>query len=290
MRRSRAHPRALQAAYDHARDLHPQVEVKFTEWRDRVRLLVTRRSGQADAQVVEAVIAASHVSDLYLAIACDLGHDDAWTRLLGLYESQIADHAASLTIGLPKRDRFVADFLADLFRSAGVEPPMQTRLGLYDGSASLRTWLLVELNDKVLRARERLLSVQRSGTQSVVRRAVEPEEGTAVRRVLTAAWQALDPETRLALGMHLDDGLAPAKIASILRQATSKTRQRLHEGLEALRQHSQEALADQLTAQAFVDVQRWFERALNDLLQSGRPKAPSIPATTTSTDSAGLRS
>ncbi|MCA8968297.1 MAG: sigma-70 family RNA polymerase sigma factor [Planctomycetes bacterium] len=274
MWRSRAIPRALQLAYEDARENHPRIDVKFSDWHDRVRLLLTRRAGREDSALFEALVAATYTSDLYLAIGCDLGHADAWTRLLELYESQLADRAASLTVGLPKRERFVADFLAAIFRETKNDGPFATRIGTYDGSASLRTWLLVELHDKALRARQRLESVHHSGTREAVRRNQSTDSGALIATAMREAWDAVPNDIRLVLALHVGDRLQASTIASITRQSISRVRNKLQFGLESIRGHVQQHLEGHIPPQFFVDIQMWFEHALDALLRSARPRPP----------------
>lgn len=273
MWRRKASVRALQIGHAIGHETHPALDLSLRDWTNRVRELITHRTGRNDPDELETLVASSHCADLYLAIACDLGLANAWERFLELYEAQLADRAASLTIGLPKRERFVADFIAELFRATGQhDTPNDTTLGRYDGSASLMTFLLVLLYDKVLRARKRLESVHISDADRAVDKMRGSDHGNSIATSLASAWVRLSATGQFVLALRYEDELQPRRIADIVRRSEMQVRHTLRESLEQLRAHAMDSLQDSVPRQVWLDFQLWFEHEIDALTQSGRPK------------------
>lgn len=271
-RKTKAH--TLHLGYAAGREMHPEIELPLEAWTHRVRELMQKRTGRSDPSEIDTLLASTHCADLYLAIACDLSLSDAWERFLHLYEATLADKAATLSIGLPKRERFVADFLSEIFKSEESEDSFhRTRIGSYDGSASLLTWLLVLLHDKAMRARDRLQSVHVDDTEYVVNQLRQTDHGARLIEKITVAWHSLDSTQQLVLALNFRDGVSPRSMAEILGRSEMQLRSTLRTSLEDLRLTSLEGLEASLPRQIWLDFQLWFEHEIDTLTKNARPQA-----------------
>lgn len=260
--------RTLAMGFAAGRLSYPEIEVPIEAWRQTVLGHINARTGRSDPHETEALLAATHSADLYLAIACDLGLPNVWERFLERYEALLESEAEGLTVGLPKRDRFVADFLAELFkgRAARGADEQRTRLGDYDGSASLGTWLRVLLLDKALRTRDRLQSVQVDESVRAVAQLKQTEHGTRIAGAIASTWHSLDATQQLAIALHYRESPLPLPaLARVLRRSEAQARNALRESLEHIRNHAPENLEGSLPRPLWLDFQLWFEHELQKL-------------------------
>jgi RNA polymerase sigma factor (sigma-70 family) len=160
-------------------------------------------------------------ADVYLAAACDAGIPGAWDAIAEGY----APRLRALLRKQGVREAAVDESVADLWGYLCEPPPdgrARTRLGTYDGSGSLFSWLAV----LVLRRRQ-ALSAPRPGTEgglgddvpaSRPGRAAGHEETVArFRAAIRAGLDSLTDRERLALLLKHRDGLRGREIAKILR-------------------------------------------------------------------------
>lgn len=192
--------------------------------------------------------------DFYLAAACAEGVDGAWECFEHRYDRRLREFAVGR--GLSQAD---AEELVHQLPGSLVQPPPRggslTRIGTYDGSCKLFTWLCSIVVRRIAdRARAR------GGTHQVpapVNDTLAAAEGSpailcenretarVLAETLAAAWRTLDAREATVLRLRYREGLPQTEIASRLgigaprvcrlkRGALAKLRAAIRRGFPAL--------------------------------------------------------
>jgi RNA polymerase sigma factor (sigma-70 family) len=220
-----------------------QFEPEFRSHRERAAA-----AGRTPRRATERVVG----SDLYLTVACDLGVDGAWEaferafvpRLKGLFQRR----GIPVTLG--------EEILADLPGDLCTPPPRggaRTRIGSYDGTEDLFSWLaVVVLRRRADRVRTLtkmpwsapFLAAAGEGSTGLTPAARMPtpsstaRDGERVKRfeeTLQEALKDLTPKERLAVLMKFRDGLPQKQIARFLSVGEPRVSRLLQSGTERLR-------------------------------------------------------
>ena len=179
------------------------------------------------------------VADVYLAIACDVGAPGAWET----FEREYLPRLRGLMRHRGGGDAEIDPLLADLPGTL-CQPPAdgraRTRLGTYDGSASLFSWLAVVALRRLHHARREADPQVDSASEVAARRTppshavVGTEMAQRFQHSFAAAWTALTPRERLAVLLHYRDGLSGGEIARTLGVGEPRVSRLLKSGLARL--------------------------------------------------------
>ncbi|MBK8974351.1 MAG: sigma-70 family RNA polymerase sigma factor [Planctomycetes bacterium] len=171
-----------------------------------------------------AIDGIEHAADLFLACAADADVPGAWEVLRRVHGDAVCRMLQSR--GVP--DATARDVVEGLPGALIAEPGGgggRTRLGSYDGSGSLRSWLGIVAMRAVITERRRVQRAERAVAHRARTHGVPPdpallasdaELGSRFARRLRAAWDELPPRWRLALALRYVQGLPGAEIARVL--------------------------------------------------------------------------
>jgi len=188
-----------------------------------------------------------HLTDLALACACAMGHEEAWDHFVLEFRPGMYRAADAIDPGGGARE--VAQALyAELFGLKEKDGIRQSVFRYFHGRSSLATWLRSLIAQRFVdRHREirKLEPLPDEGSAAPLRaRASEldPDRGrfvTAMRAVLAAAIAALAPRDRLRLACYYAQEMTLAEIGKLTREheatvsrALAKTRKVIREGVE----------------------------------------------------------
>jgi RNA polymerase sigma factor (sigma-70 family) len=221
----------LQHGFRLGRGAHGPLGLEFECFAARVLVLTRARLERAspgsppDPARLERALAGLHLSDLYLAVACDQSGDDAFARLLALYGERARAFLAGAGVDAAQAHRLLDDLPGDL-ASPPPDRRARTRIGTYEGTSSLFSWLAVMLlrrrADLTRRARaERTLAgAEREAIDS--RPAVAPgpadellawEAGERLAQALRATCAELTEREQQCFLYRYRDNLAQREIA-----------------------------------------------------------------------------
>jgi DNA-directed RNA polymerase specialized sigma24 family protein len=230
-------------AYEAGRACHRGVELAPDVFdRAWARLAAARHArgeaqGKSDANPVSA-------GDLYLAVACDAGATGAWETLSREYlprlRGLLRKHGA--TIGEAE------DLLADLPGLLCEPPPTavaRTRIGTYDGSGLLVSWLSIYVL-RAVNARRRQRSAgpglpadpesERATLRDEARQHVLGAEALGrFEATIAGSWATLTTRESLAILLKHRDWLSGRAIARILGVGEPRVSRILAAGLEKIR-------------------------------------------------------
>jgi RNA polymerase sigma factor (sigma-70 family) len=227
---------ATARAHEAARTAFPDVDLPREAFDRAWHRALERRPASADDP--------SRAADVFLATACDAGVVGAWDALVAEYVPRLG--------GLLRRRGAApgeaADLLADLPGFLCSPPPeggARTRIGTYDGTGHLFSWLAVVVLRRV-HQRRRAPAVAK---QAPLEAAGDPasDRGTPAQAVVgvesarrfeaavAAAWNALTPRERLVVQWRFRDGLQGREIARVLGIGPPRVSRLLESGLTRLR-------------------------------------------------------
>jgi len=209
--------------------------------------------------------------DALLAIACDEDAPGAWEEL-------VRGHAPRLRAFLRGRgtaDVEIESFLAELpglLREAPPDGRARTRIGTYDGSGSLFSWLAVIALRTMNRRRREADARQREFTPSdVATRRDAPatpllseEAAQRFQAALAEAWATLTARERLAVLLRHRDGLSGREIARLMGIGEPRVSRLLEAGLARLRDAVRRRMPDTPPGTSTPDSAMW--QALGEVL------------------------
>ncbi len=198
-----------------------------------------------------AALARAAKGDLFLAIACEEGIAGAWETFSERYVPRFRALARSCGASFAEADEIARDLPGDLVARPG-EGGARTRLGTYDGTGKLFTWLSVMVARRVAdRFRARRSTSKRAGTggepwvadlpdRSSVAidpalLAIDVETASQLREALRRAWTELDARGAAALLLKFRDGLPQKEIAVRLGLSDSQVSRILAASLGGIR-------------------------------------------------------
>ena len=246
MRRAPA-PHAIQTIVD------AQVRFRFALGREDFAGQVAADAEARSPGAAEAHVRRLSLDDLYLAAACAGGEESAWEECLARHGAFIRDFARRF-LREPAAGDVADQVVADLWQRG--------KMARYQGRSTLRTWL----GSIVAHA---ALNAMKSG-----RRTVPLEEGEDVPRtgppvaegllgherslledLVKEAMTNLEPEAKLLLLLHYEQGLTLDEIASVhggskaaLSRRLQRTRDELRVAIDSLARRAGGSSADALRA------------------------------------------
>ncbi len=181
--------------------------------------------------------------DLFLAIACAEGAARAWENFDREYAPRLRGLLRKHRVADAEADDLVSDLSGYLCQPAR-DVKGATRIGAYDGSASLFSWLAVIVLRTVKHRRRRLAAAPESGTAladvsmrrgSPAHPAISQEMARRFQAAIASAWESLTPRERLAVLFKHRDGLRGCDIARLLGVGEPRVTRLLEAGLSRLR-------------------------------------------------------
>lgn len=208
--------------YEEARQTHGNLGVPFEGYARRVMAICAKvyRLGEPSLALVPQL----HYCDLYLAMACAAGIDEAWERFDKLYRKYLT----SLFFGLCWQTSVAADLsegmLAELFLPDGSG---KSKIATYDGRSSLQTWLRTISSNRVYSEMTRRNNVDRrpEAGDKLQGSSINdhPDDAVARKRYekvlkesVRIACAELDADEKTLLIWRFDQGVRLGRIAEIL--------------------------------------------------------------------------
>jgi RNA polymerase sigma factor (sigma-70 family) len=254
----------------------------------RTHIRFTTSAAALAARIVELSAAAgaapkAHLEslvldDLYLATACAAGDRDAWRECEAAHFSFIRSFARRFLPDAPAQD--LADqVIADLWQRG--------KIGRYAGRSTLRTWLGAVVAHAAINARKSPppgvashADALREYTQRNIgaTRQLGPEDSQAERvlaDLIVRAIQALNPEEKLLLQLHYEQGLTLQEMEGPLASSKATLSRRLkgiREQVKARIDEMAETMLD--TSVAVLRERLTLDRLEFDLSASLRTGAP----------------
>lgn len=258
-------------AFAEGRTAWPGVSLERAALRRALARLETRRAGSPAGESSTATLTA-HPSDLFLAVACDQGAPGAW-------ESFAREFTPRLRGLLRKRgasDSEAAEMLAEL-PGLLCQPPADgrasTRIGTYDASGSLFSWLAVvalrTVNQKRRSTRPDAPTDTRLSTIVTLRSmpsgaAIADEAARRFEAALSAAWASLTTRERLAVLLRFRDGLSGKEIARMLGVGEPRVSRLVESGLGRLRDAARRQMTQAASGPSLAESTVW--KALGEVL------------------------
>lgn len=235
-----------------------------------------------------------HLTDLALACACAIGHEDAWDHFV--LEFRPGMYRAADAIDASGGARDIAEALyAELFGLKERDGVRQSVFRYFHGRSSLATWLRSLIAQRhVDRHREtrRLEPLPEDSSPASIRsetKADHPERArfvTAMHMVLSAAIAALAPRDRLRLACYYAQEMTLAQIGTLTREHEATVSRQLAKTRRAIRAEVERRLK---TDQGFSagDIDECFESIVDDAgnldlgawLDTGGPSSPGLGGT-----------
>jgi RNA polymerase sigma-70 factor, ECF subfamily len=203
-----------------------------------------RSPSEAD---LDRYYASLHLSDLALACACAMGHEEAWDHFVREFRPGMYRAADAIDAGGGAREIAQALY-AELFGLKEKDGVRQSIFRYFHGRSSLATWLRSLIAQRFVdRHREirKLEPLPEEGSTAPLRARtseLDPDRGrfvAAMRAVLAAAIAALAPRDRLRLACYYAQEMTLAEIGTLTREheatvsrALAKTRKVIREDLE----------------------------------------------------------
>lgn len=241
----------LDAVYGRCAKTYPDFGLSPADFKEAVTraiekyLLRFAGSGTLSAGEIDQFIAELQALDLYLALACARGNENAWWHFDRLYRSFIARLARYLLDVRADADELVDSVYAELFGTKTVSGVRQSKFRSYTGRGTLRGWLRAVVSHAVVdfyRQRQAEIPLEKleSSEEIQVIHCGEPEAqrsedlmlANVVREryrsvtvaALDQALASLDDHERLLLLYYHVEGLKLREIARIVEEPLSPIR------------------------------------------------------------------
>jgi RNA polymerase sigma factor (sigma-70 family) len=249
------HDLALRRAYEQGEHEYGTLALPYPRFAQRYLSLTCRRLLQSGVATTDAKIAAAlhraAGADVYLTVACDESIAGAWEVFTRRFVPRLRGLARKRGASATEADDLAHQLPAELAQ-APTNRETRTRLGRYDGSSSLLSWLTVICLRRLVDLR-RARAVRPAAVGAVPdraalgrradpsRRAAEAEEVKRFRTLLASAWGELSRQESLALLWKHRDGLrqtqiaallgvGPPRVSRIVKRAIDKLRERVGNG------------------------------------------------------------
>ena len=208
-----------------------RAELSLVRARVRIRFRLT---AEAFADRIPALPAARLcLDDLYLALACADGDDDAWREFERAHFAFIRDFARRFLHGA-EADDLAATVIADLWQ--------RKKIAQFQGRSTLRTWLGAVVTRMALNAKAstRLRVAATAPDLTAVDPPAPPQagddEGRALARLMQEAIDRLDADEKLLLLFHYEQGLSLDRMAPLLGASKATLSRRISALRDRLRQ------------------------------------------------------
>lgn len=203
--------------------------------------------------------------DVFLAIACAEGVAGAWESFGREYAPRLRGLLRKHRAGDAEADDLVSDLAGYLCQPAR-DVEGVTRIGAYDGSSSLFSWLAVIVLRDARHRRIRIAAAPQSGTAlaDVSTRRGGPAHSTISQEMarrfqaaIASAWESLTPRERLAVLFKHRDGLRGCDIARLLGVGEPRVTRLLEAGLDRLRDAIRRQIPDTPPGTSTPDQAAW---------------------------------
>jgi len=277
----------VQAIYADCERAHPEFGLTSDDFREAVigavhKYLIrfAKSGGAPSAEEIRQFIGELQNSDLYLALACERGNEQAWQQFDQQYRSFIERLARHLASSGTDADEVIDSVYTELFGTRVVAGVRQSKFKSYTGRGTLRGWLRAVVSNAVVdlyRGRQDEVPLEDwsgSGDETRARRGHPNPGGTedamlanVVREryrsvTVSALDQALgaldDHETLLLLYYHVE-GLKLREIARIVEQPKSPIRR-------WFQRRSKRGAQTRSSRVHESTVMRWLEKAYRKVL------------------------
>ena len=269
----------LDEAYSRCASQHPDYAVSAEDFSDAVAAAIekyligfSKPDMLPKPREVQAFISELQVFDLYLALACARGNENAWwqfDRQYRLFIERLARHLLSIRADA---DEIIDHVYAELFGTKVVDGIRLSKFRTYSGRGTLQGWLRAVVSHAVIdfyRRRQDEISLDKleeiDGRQSGARIMLDRQcEETMVAGIVRERYRAvtlaalddalatLDDHEKLLLLYYHVEGLKLREIARIVEQSASPIRRwfqrRSKSGERPARVHES-------------TVMRWLEKA-----------------------------
>jgi len=221
-------------AFEEGRRAHPGVPLPEDEFRPAFQRCRPPRSPP---------LAAGRAADFFLAAACALGVEEAWTALRARWFPIVGAYLLRRGAAPGEIDALLADLPGFLFE-APVEGEEVPRIGTYRGDSSLFTWLVVVAlrfhgRRRGAAGRERDLPdddrLPPAAGPTPVEDVLLRERAKRFQKSIAAAWGTLTRREGLALLLKYRDGLPQKEIAGVLGVGEPRVSRLLEAGMERIR-------------------------------------------------------
>ena len=271
-------------------------EMLMPRIRIAVNKYVLRDNPQAPMEVIKEFIDKLQADDLCLIIACEEGHQNAWTDLVERFSATVRSAARSASSNEESADDLAQSIWAELHglrvredgRPAG-------KLAYYSGRGSLAGWLravVAQLAVDQHRKQSRLVQTEEDADFDRILQhgheennwcghgeAINPEleisrklAGVEMQQALASSIKQLSAEDRLLVKLYYFDGLRLREAGAILGVHEATASRRLTRVHAELRQQVEKILVDdegwskQETERAFSEVAIHLEADIEPLL------------------------
>ncbi len=279
----------IDASYADCVEAYPGFQVSAAKFREALvgaiskYLLSLAEPGTVpSAEHIRRFIDGLQTRDLYLAMACAEGNEQAWWEFDRLYRSFIERWARHLIRNGSEADEVIDSVYADLFGTRLVQGARQSKFVTYKGRGTLRGWLRtvmlhtvvdlyrgkkdeISLEDWIETGDEAMGGLSSTGTRGseelILVSVVRERYQSATTQALDESLAALDDhETLLLLYYHVD-GLKLREIARLVEQPQSPIR-RWFQRQSKRRDGNRPARVHEST------VMRWLEKVYQKVSES----------------------
>jgi RNA polymerase sigma-70 factor len=267
----------IDAIHAQCANTHPDFAITSVEFTAAIAAAVEKYSDclgpgndVPSARKVRQFISELQSADLYLALACARGNENAWWAFDRRYRSFVERLARHLLTTRADADEVIDHIYAELFGTKIVDGVRQSKFRTYSGRGTLQGWLRAVVSHAVIdfyRRRQDEVSLDKleeSGEESKVRHSrlahahraeesmlaniVRERYRTATATALDHALRSLDDHEKLLLLYYHVDGLKLREIARIVQEPMSPIRRWFQRRARSGRVHES-------------TVMRWLEKA-----------------------------
>ena len=271
----------LDAIYERCAKAYPEFGLSPADFKEAVTraiekyLLRFAGSGMLSAAEIDQFIAELQALDLYLALACARGNENAWWHFDRLYRSFVERLARHLLDTRADADEVADSVYAELFGTRIVSGVRQSKFRSYTGRGTLRGWLRAVVSHAVVdfyrqrqaevplenlesgeevQVRPRCESEAEKAEESMLRNVVRERYRSVTVAALDQALASLDDHERLLLLYYHVDGLKLREIARIVEEPLSPIRR-------WFQRRSKRGARDRPRRVHESTVMRWLEKA-----------------------------
>jgi RNA polymerase sigma-70 factor (ECF subfamily) len=229
-----------------------------------------------------------YLSDLALACACAMGHEDAWDHFVREFRPGMYRAADAIDAGGGAREIAQALY-AELFGLKEKDGIRQSVFRYFHGRSSLATWLRSLIAQRFVdrhRETRRLEPLPDEGSAAPLRAAaaaVDPDRArfvAAMRAALAAAIAALEPRDRLRLACYYAQEMTLAQIGTLTREHEATVSRALARTRKAIREDVERRLRDD-RGFGKAEIEECFRSLVDDAgnldlgewLETGRKKS-----------------
>lgn len=230
----------LRAAYSRAQAEYGELPLAFEAYADRLLRVLFARLAREDGAVsrarIERALGEPVASDLYLAIACDTMASGSWEALSRRFFADL--RAVAIKAGASEAE---AEELARELPGSLIHPPpgagTRTRLGTYDGSGSLFSWMASiarnQLADRHRRSAPSVAPPHRVHTPAEMIVGAETGErleealrhallDLPMRESLLLVWKFCDDLPQHQMAVRL--GISEARVSQLMKRTVDRVR------------------------------------------------------------------